>query len=130
MELKSTDTLELSQRALQELLALAECTALEDMKDDEAHVCRLVGLFFAANPEFAAYAIDIETLTLTPRQEHPAQEENESGKEGRAPEYPYPMATVVVKRKGQEYRLTTDSAGHLPRLPFGRGLFLLGGGRR
>jgi hypothetical protein len=95
----------LNRGQLSNLVHLGATTDLDDLERDDPAALRTVeqlGLFFAANPELADYAIDIDEILLTPRP-------------GDAP----PLAIVHITYKGQPYHLVTGEDGRLADLPFG-----------
>jgi hypothetical protein len=96
----------ITKEELARLVHLGSTTKFADMESSEdARKCRLLGLFFALNGDLAAFAVDIDEITLTPRGEW----------EGGVA----PLARVTITRRQRTYYLVTASNGVLPSLPFG-----------
>jgi len=99
------ETVHLNRDQLASHVHLGATTDLDQLErsDPEAfRVAEQLGLFFAANPDMADYAVDIDEIILTPRP-------------GDAP----PLAILHVTYKGQPYHLETGPDGRFPSLPFG-----------
>jgi len=98
------ETVCLKHDQLAYLVHLGATTDLDDLERDDPEALRIIrqiGLFFAANPEMADYAINIDEITLTP------------GASGTPP-----WAALRVTHKRRVYHLETRPGGSLPSLPF------------
>ena len=92
----------LDQDQLKQYVRLGASAHLGDeTTPEDAHICRQLGLFFSVNTHLAYYAIDIESITLTPQ---PGDDTP-------------PRAVVRINRKGHTYRLTSNDAGQVPDFP-------------
>lgn len=94
-------TITLSQKELRMYTRLGASTNRSEMEPEDAQACRQIGLFFAANPHLAGYAIDIERLILTPQGEQDTP----------------PLAVVRINRKKRTYTLHSNEEGLMPDIP-------------
>jgi hypothetical protein len=93
------ETITLSQEQLQHYVHVgAQRNVL--VSPEEARICHQIGLFFATNLHLADYAIDVQQLVLTPRDDDEP-----------------PLASLTLVRRGREYQLESDEAGRV-RLPW------------